>query len=342
MLLAGDFPTTNTYKLIKEKKVTLIDNVADTTNIRVVNVTKERKKKVLTPVLGELLRKSMETNKKAVIIWNRKGFARILSCSHCDYVFKCDRCSGFLKLSLKDNKGTCPYCGKKVDIPSLCPQCRGGYVRSLGLGIERIGAILKRTFPEVKIRRWEERDDQTRIILSTAKILSSLYEKVSFDVGFVLDADSLLSRIDYEAAMDAFFYLKKLSGFFKDTLFVFTCNQNHYLFESLKNNWHDFYEKELSFRKKLSLPPFGCLAKIVLRGKSENQLFSRCKNLYNTLEREGLQIYGPFEEHPFKLRDYYRYALVAKSKNEKMLKRIIKEETVKIRSSHLKVAIIIR
>lgn len=341
LILSGDYPSFFTYKLIKEKKAGLQEDKEPLKDIQVVDIGYYRKAKLISPLMIELLGKNIEEKKKSVILWNRKGFASVISCSSCGYIFRCGHCLSFLRSSLKDERGICPYCGKQEVLPKICNQCAKGYLKVYGLGIERIGVILKSIFPEAKINNWEDRSPDTDIILSTSKILSSLYTGENFDTGFVLDIDSFLSRLDYEATLDAFLYLKKLSSFF-NKLYVFTRNSSHYLFSGVKCWWSDFYEKELSLRKELNLPPFGVIAKVILRGKNENRVLKKIEELYARLKNKGLEVYGPFEEYPFKLRDKYRYSLTVKSNNNSLLRRVIKENILGLRSSHIKLAVVIR
>jgi primosomal protein N' (replication factor Y) len=342
LILSGDYPTLAAYKLIKENKINLSENEEDKKKIRVVDMGPFWKKKAISPLLGELLRKNTEAGKNSVILWNRKGFGSYLSCSSCGYIYKCSRCSSFLQLSLKDGRGICPYCSQKVDLPKICDQCDKGYIKASGLGIERIEAMLKRIFPEVKIDDWENKKVDTQIILSTSKILSSLYSGCSFNAGFLLDIDSAFLRLDYETTFNAFLYIQKLSLFFKDIFYVFTRNRSHYLFENLANNWRDFYEHELALRKDLYLPPFGIIAKIILRSTAENKLLKKAENLYNRLKKKELEVYGPLKESPFKLRGNFRYSLIVKAKQDYHLRKVLREEIKEVRGTHIKVAVIIR
>ncbi|MFH1317716.1 MAG: hypothetical protein ABIH71_01705, partial [Candidatus Omnitrophota bacterium] len=324
---------------------TKIDNLAaqkKDSHIRVVDISRLRQK-VITPVFQALLRKNIQDGKKIVVIWNKKGFGSYLSCLSCGQILKCDRCSGLLQVSLKDdNLGVCPYCAKGAPIPKICAKCNTGYIKPFGLGIEKIETILKRIFPEVNIKNWEEANVETQVILATSKILSSLYDKYNYDVGFLLDADSFFFRGDYEATFDAFIYIKKLSLFFKERFYLFTRNPNHYLFSKLLEDWQNFYRHELALRKDLYLPPFGSIVKIILRDKDENKLLKKAQDIYNRLKVKALDAYGPLAEVPFKLRGNFRYALVIKGKDGYLLRELLKDEIKSLRKSRIKVAVIIR
>ena len=342
LILSSDYPSLVTYKHIKDGKVKLIDKGGSDRNVKVVNLPEFSKNKVIGPVLIELLRKTIGDDKKAVILWNRKGFARVISCSSCGHVFKCEHCSSFLQSSLKSEEGVCPYCQKNYFLPRICSQCNNGYLKSKGYGIQRIESTLKRVFPEAKVANFSDACSSTQIILSTSKILSHLYEPMKFDKGFVLDADLFLNHIDYDTTFNAFLYLKKLLFMFRDSLYVFTRHKDYYLFKHLNESWRDFYESELQFRKKSQLPPFGLIVKITLRAKNEKALLKRIKDLYNRLEKRCKEAYGPFEEKPFKLRDKFRYSIIIKAEQTSQSREIVKEEIERFRTSSMQMAVSLR
>ena len=341
VIFSDEIPRLISYKLIEEGKVDLIEHQTKSKDIRIVDMPDIGRKKVLNPILRELIRKNIEAKKSSVILYNRTGLSRVISCPKCGHVVTCQRCSAFLKTSLQDTGvGTCSYCGKTKRLPKICPDCNKGYLHSRGLGIEKIEVILKKIFPEGKISEWPDYKNSD-IILATAKILSSLYSAKTFNAGFMIDVDRILSYLDYETTFNVFRYVKKCALFFDDNFYLFTRNAKHYLFEHLNDDWHKFYDKELALRKEFLLPPYGSLMKLVLRAKDEKVLSKKSEDLYNTLKEKRLNVHGPFHDHPFKLRGKYRYVLVVKSKTQGGLQKAL-EEIKKIRGSNLQVAVIMQ
>ncbi len=339
LVLAAGLPSLTTYKQINDKKIELEELNSESSETKVVETGSFSKKKVVGPVLIELLGKVVKKNQQAVVLWNRKGFAQVLRCSACGYIYKCRHCSGFLQVSRLKQKTRCPYCLREVDLPTFCSQCHKGYLKSFGLGVEGLIQRLKTAFPEIKIANWPKRSRDSKIIVSTSEILSSLYDQEIFESGFLLDTDSLLSRPDYQATFDAFLYINKLNTFFKEGLYLFTVNRDYYLFDYLNKDWRQFYEQELSLRKKMDLPPFRLLAKITLRAKNEKLLLKGAEDLYNSLKGSFSEVYGPSQEYPFKLRDKFRYAITVKTDRSLKKRKIIKERLDQFRSSNLQLAV---
>ena len=339
-IFGASYPSIGAYNLINQKKLKLEEIKEPSKEFSIVNIG-EYKRQLISPLLVELLNKSLTLGQRNVILWNKTGFGSYLACSSCGYIFKCESCSTFLKQSLVKNKGICPSCGGERDLSKICNLCNSGYIRSFGIGIERIESSLKKIFPDIKINDWETKTPDTQIVLATSKILSSTYGSEKFDNGFFLDADYQMSRLDYEATFNTYTYLKKLTCLFKENIYVFTRNKNHYLFKTINEPWKHFYDKELLSRKELKLPPFGALVQITLRARSAEKVFERSNRLFKELTNKGFDVYGPLKEQPFKLRGKFRYYIIMKSKDGYQLRKEIKQIAKDTRSSGIQMAIVI-
>jgi len=339
VIASGDYPSLTCYGQIREKKMRLVELVSPAVRIDIVSREKTRKANIISPVAIELLRKSLCDKKQAVILWSKKGFSRVTACSHCKHVYTCQRCSGFLQLSAIGDEAVCPYCPKRLTVPKICPYCRNGYIQSRGWGIERLGTVLARLFPQARIDTWPQHSAHSQFILSTPKILSGLYADQRFHRGLDLDADSHLMRMDYNATFNAYLYFKQVSLLFSEAFHIFTYNKAYYLFDYLNGPWQAFYERELALRKKMNLPPYAYLIKISLRSCREKVLFSAAQNLYNRLQVSFGEVYGPLKEYPFRIRDQFRYALIVKTKKKPSARTVIKREITGIRSSLIRVAV---
>ncbi len=183
----ADFPSLHTYKRIHEGAFSLKDSAESTDRIAVVGLEESSRKRLIGPVATELLRKTTQQNRCVFIYWNKKGFSRVVSCSQCGHIVQCKRCSAYLQQAQAPDTGVCPYCHGLVPLPKLCGHCSTGYLKPVGFGIERIGLLLRRIFPEIKITHWPHAAEQAGFVLATAKILGSPSKSHRFDAGFILD-----------------------------------------------------------------------------------------------------------------------------------------------------------
>jgi len=346
LILSSDYPSLATYKNYKKKIVDLKERLDVRKNIEVFDLrnfsTKYRL--IFSPFLIELMRKNLQNNKRVLILWSRRNLSNILRCNHCGHVFQCKRCSSPLKFSLEQRAGVCSWCGYKEKIPEVCKVCGSGYIKSIGIGIERLERIVKRIFPDLDVRRLEDVCPKTAIILSTSKIISACYNlKFNIETCFVLDIDNMLSQIDYETTFNSFIYLRKVLHLVDKNLYIFTHNPHHYLWEGIIKEWNYFYDKELFLRKQLEYPPYGYIGKVTLRAKNKNRLIKKAQDLYNKLRDQNLEVFYPLEEVPFKLRGKYRYTVIIKSKSRfNILKKLDMVIADYRKSSSYKVAVVIR
>ncbi len=345
IILSGDYPSLSVYKKYKEKQITLVEGGRIDRNIEVFDIKDIRLKKrsMFSPFVIELMRKNLQQDKKILIVWGKKNFSSVLRCEKCGFCYRCPRCTSYLKFSLNKQMGICSWCGFREQIDHICKSCGTGYIKPLGVGIERLENIVMSVFPEMDVRKIEEATPKTRIVLSTFKIINTL-SKLPFEIEacYVFDIDNLLSRIDYESTVEAFLYVKRIAQLVKTHVYIFTQYPQHYLWENISKNWKSFYDAELDLREKLQFPPYGSMVKVTLRSKNKNTLIKKAQSLYNRLIEEDVRAFEPMEEIPFKLRDNYRYSVVAKSDNKQKLIESVDKVIVSYRRSSCKLAVVVR
>jgi len=261
----------------------------------------------------------------------------MLRCDVCGHILTCDSCSGYLRP--QGQSAVCQYCAKKYSLDYTCPKCHKGYIKPAGLGLERVAGLIKKNFPDVLVSL-ANNHQKSQITLYTSAILSSLYAQKEYDFGFILDADSFLGYIDFNATFEAFLYLKKLKSLFKEKLYIFTSHPGHHLFTGIAGDWRKFYDAELMLRKNLHLPPFTRVVKIILRYHDVDFLLKKVEELYNKIDGNGFEIYGPFEENPFKLRGKFRYSLTVKLRTLDNVD-VLFSQIAAVRGSRIKLAAIV-
>jgi primosomal protein N' (replication factor Y) (superfamily II helicase) len=341
LIASADHPSLSMYTALERSRFQLNEAPDKEKTIAVIDYDRTLKQGVINPVAREILQRAFDNGKRIVVIWNRKGFASGVICSHCRDVFQCRHCSGFLQMLASSEEALCPHCHRKVTLPKVCPKCRNGYFRGGAWGIERVSGAIRKIFPQIRVADWSKKTPQSECVLATSEILSTLYGESEFDQGLVLDADGVVMRVDYDATFKAFIYFKKLSLLCGEKLHVCTHNKEYYLYEYLNRHWRDFYNQELKIRQVLSLPPYGLLIKIVVRSPRENSLLKNVEKLYNELKNYFPDIYGPLKLAPFKLRDQYRYSLIMKAEKSFKTREIIKQIMNKVRLAGARAAVII-
>jgi primosomal protein N' (replication factor Y) len=112
-----------------------------------------------------------------------------------------------------------------------------------------------------------------------------------------------------------------------------TFNPDHYSIQKAKN--HDFigfYQEESQFRKALNYPPFSRLLSFKLVGNSEKKTMTISdamgrigRGLLKRGYGRGIEILGPSAAPFAKMRGKFRWQMLAKGENSKLLHQFAKE-----------------
>ncbi|MDE5964018.1 MAG: primosomal protein N', partial [Eubacterium sp.] len=111
-----------------------------------------------TPVsakLKEYLQETLDNNKQAILLINRRGYNTFIACTDCGNVITCPSCSISLTYHSYSNRLVCHYCGYTKRLDNKCPECGSENIRYSGYGTQRIEDELAALFPEAKILRMD-------------------------------------------------------------------------------------------------------------------------------------------------------------------------------------------
>ncbi len=241
---------------------------------------------LLSPTMEEALRQTLDRGEQAVMLLNRRGFASYLHCYKCNTTLVCRHCSVNLVFHASTGMAHCHYCHARDTIPARCSTlgCEGKLVR-FGMGTQRVEAELEQKFPLARVRRvdsdvmqhagdytdvlaaFERRDFD--ILVGTQIIAKGLdFPFVSF-VG-VVSADTALALDDFRSEERTFQLVLQVAGrsgrgetgglvvvqtFAADTLPI-----RH----AVRQDYEGFADRELERRKKMELPPFTRMVRVVV------------------------------------------------------------------------------
>src|SRR5262249_54286265 len=107
-----------------------------------------------------------------------------------------------------------------------------------------------------------------------------------------------------------------------------TLNPDHYAIRcAAAQNYESFYAKEIEFRRLMWYPPFGALANVVVRSKTEEEALSRSAALGRILDPppEGVNVLGPAPAAMARLKNEYRYQMLLKATSRKRLGEVLKQ-----------------
>jgi primosomal protein N' (replication factor Y) len=284
----------------------------------------------------------MERGEQAIVLLNRRGFARTLLCRSCGHVYVCPDCSISMTYHRNEDRLACHYCGREMASPSQCDNCGGGYIHYAGAGTEQLESLLQELLPKARIARLD-RDTTRRRGLLRSTLLDFSERKLDLLVGTqmlakghdfpdvtlvgVVAADGGLNFPDFRSAERTFQLLTQVAGragrgTSPGRVIIQSYYPDNYALQfAKKQDYAGFYEHEIEFRKAMGYPPFRKLIQILVSDadlgkatRTADQIASALKQRIAQLEGEGKpRILGPAAAPLEKLRGQHRMQILMKS-----------------------------
>lgn len=351
---------TGIYKILKMTK-RVNDNMPEVTLINMQDEFKKGNRVFCSMLKGEINDK-LSKNQQVILLLNRRGFSKQITCKECGFTHKCPNCDIPLIYHKGINQMKCHYCNYTVPKLYKCPECKGENLSSFGMGTEKLEELVNKEFPLAKTIRMDSdttrnkgmyskivedfKNEKYNVLVGTQMIAKGLdFPKVTL-VG-VLNGDSSLNIPDFRSSERTFALLSQISGRAgRDKLpgkvIIQGFNMNHYsIVLSSKNDYEGFYKEEMKLRKKLKYPPFYNLCLIKVQGKDFKFLYAESEKIVTYLRNNTNNIVlGPASGMIPKINNIYSLNIIIKYKStkeiyEKLL--FLKEKYLEIRKIKLEV-----
>ena len=237
----------------------------------------------------------------------------------------------------------CHYCGFRRGVPKACPKCASEHLYFLGAGSQQGEEKLQELFPDARIGRMDR--DTVRGRFDMERLLARLHAgEINLLVGTqmmakghdihgvtlvgVVGADHALGLPDFRAAERVFQLLTQVSGRagrgdLAGKVLVQTYHPEHYAVKfAAQHDYTGFVAKEMSFRRSLHYPPFSVLANVLVQSDKLEEAAGWAAQLGRFFEREkiaGVKVLGPAAAPIVKLKRIYRFHLILKAQQRKVL-----------------------
>lgn len=319
--------------------------------INIVDMNEEVKRRnfVISNELKVKLTMCLNKHEQAIILLNRRGYSTFMSCSSCGYVWKCPSCDISLIYHKSSNNLRCHYCGYSTKMTNICPSCKEEAIKDLGMGTEKLETIIKENFPTSRVIRMDldttsKKGSHARIIesfknheydilIGTQMISKGLNFKNISLVG-VINADASLNMPDFRSAERTFELLMQTSGRvgrydLPGEVIIQTYNKDNYCLECVKKqDYLEFYKKEMDIRRQLKYPPYFYICSIKIVSPEYETARNESNKIKNYLSKKlsnNFIILGPSTASVFKLKNKYYFQIIIKYKREENLTKTLKE-----------------
>ncbi|HEV8675069.1 MAG TPA: primosomal protein N' [Methylomirabilota bacterium] len=260
----------------------------------------------LSPALRDAARQTLGAGQAVILLLNRLGYGRALSCIECGAVRRCPSCRVPLTYHLRARLLSCRLCGGRHPAASRCGRCHGRRLSVLGWGTERLEVEARAAFPEARVARYDGelspargaavraafRAGEVRVVVGTQMALR-LCAETPVGLTALVHADATLNLPDFRAAERTFQLGWHLAEGVSPggSLWLQSYYPEHHALESIALRARDlFYRREWAEREELGYPPVRRLARIVAEGGDAGPWMT---DLARRARADGLAVLGP-------------------------------------------------
>ena len=298
-------------------------------------------KTMFSQALYDCLVSALDRQKQAILLYNRRGYARSVSCRSCGEVILCAHCDVSMVYHRAENALKCHYCGAQKNMVTVCPHCGSDKIKPFGVGVQKVEKALQKLLPQARILRMDSDTtsgkhayrDMLRafgagrydILLGTQMVAKGL-DFPNVEVVGILAADTTLHLPDYMSAERTFRLITQAAGRAgrkgAGRVIVQTYKPEHYAIQyALGHDYDGFYRHEQDIRQVFQYPPWTGLMKIMVTGEEEDRVRDASMTIARKL-KDGITgdrdlaarfvECGAYTAPMTKLKDRYRYQVLCK------------------------------
>lgn len=228
------------------------------------------------------LKGSTEASQRVIIFLNALHYTSLFYCLECFSPIVCPDCLGNLEYIKERRLYRCAQCQSYEVISILCPKCGSSEIATAHGGVFKGYEELQVEFPFVNSVVLHahstlppEEFRKAQVVIATSKIFS-MERPGRFDLLLLKDLDRILLSPAFDSYEYATGLLTRLLSFLgkdlKDIL-ISTRIPRHPFFRYLDGlGLKNFFQKELSSREELGLPPFSRLLRYRIRAEKKRDV----------------------------------------------------------------------
>ena len=319
-------------------------------SIELVDMRGRAGSEALAPELVGALADTLSEGGKAIVLYNRRGYAPVVECTGCGATHTCPSCGVGMVLHQRLGRVTCHYCGFHRPHVQRCETC-GGEVQVLGHGTERVEEALSEAFPGVGVARMDADTTRTRgahqrildgfsrgesRLLVGTQLVAKGHDFPDVRVAAVVGVDHILTMPDFRSAERTWSLVTQLAGRAgrgdrPGRVLVQTRHADHFVFRLLAEQGPDgdmdrFYTEEARQRRVLGYPPFARLALIRIEGADRNATHRRASEVARAARElaaahrdpddpRSIDVLGPVSAPLGRLVGRWRYQVVLRGRD---------------------------
>ena len=335
--------------------------------IEIVNLREEKRVEGRTPLLAQSVQEALKKcllqgEGKAIVLYNRRGYATYVTCPDCGGAYTCPSCGLSLVLHRRHHTLSCHICGFHREEPRECPACGGQRIEVLGTGTERVEEALRALLPGIGIARMDSdttswrgahhallerfRTGDVRVLVGTQMVAKG-HDFPDVHLAVVVSADHALRMPDFRAAERTYALLTQVAGRAgrgdqPGRVLVQTLHPDHPVLQQLGQP-KAFYEEQARERRLLAYPPFTRLVLVRLEAADRMDAWRASQALAQrfreTSDGHTIQVLGPAPAARPRQVGRWRYQVVLRGRDGRGFRTWLQEQDWKTPTQGVRIAV---
>lgn len=272
---------------------------------RVVDM-RGKKKSFLSVELREAMLERLRAGEQVILLLNRRGYAPSLICTACGGVFRCPDCQVSMVYHRDPDCFLCHYCGLRRVQPQQCSECGESRFALTGEGTEKVMEVLQSEIAGYRVDRLDSdvSTSPTRVrqilqefgsgaiqVLVGTQMLAKGHHFPMVTLVGVITMDHLLGLPDFRAAERVFQLVAQVAGRsgrgeLPGEVIIQTRYPQHYALRAgCSQDYGQFFDQEIRYRRTLGYPPFSSLALVTFRDAERTGAARHARAFGSLMER---------------------------------------------------------
>lgn len=341
-------PLISEYYALEKLNIPVVTMLAPKLAERVCHIINVKDKslfsssQIISQPLIEAIKQAKKNNTTSLLYLNRRGSARIIQCTDCNWQAVCPDCTLQMVYHKDLHIMRCHTCGKTSIPPTTCPDCKKSNLTYQVPGTKAVIEEAKKVFPGFNIVRFDgDNTKKDRFENNQQDVLSGKYDIIvgtqllakghdlpNLAVVGILQADSGMAIPDYTSAEKSYQLLHQVigrvgRGHTTGEVFIQTIRpDNPIIIDATNQDWMSFYNREIKTRETYKFPPFAYLAKVTAIRKTSASAEKALQKLIKSLPHKGLNISPPAPALLEKQGGSYNWQIVIKAKDRTLLNKL--------------------
>jgi len=313
---------------------------------RTVLIDSRKDPGVISSRLRLAIQDRLGKKERALLFFNRRGYASHLLCTKCGFVPRCHRCDLALSFHKREGRLVCHYCRSSIPASGTCARCGGRLAVERGEGVEALAEELKRLFPGVRVEVFAtdqagRKEDRERIIarfsggdidiLAGTQLLAHQGGLPPVSLVGLLQPESVLHLADFRSGQKTYQAISRTFRFLRrgddSEVLIQTADPGHFsIREAARGDYRAFFRQEIRYRRLLDYPPFSCLAEVNFQGESLRRVAAAARHFAARAKSsgEGIRVLGPSLAPVSRIRGQHRVQVILKGRNKGVLDRSVR------------------